>query len=47
MDELMGALERDDRVREMYEETEDEAPPDWGEELDQWPAGDGKDLQSW
>jgi anti-sigma factor RsiW len=47
MNELINVLETDDRTRVIYEETEDEAPLDWREELDEWPAGDGRDLQSW
>jgi hypothetical protein len=44
MTDLIKALETDDGARVLYEETEEEAPPDWREELDQWPAGEAEDL---
>jgi hypothetical protein len=47
MDGLIKALDENDEVRMMYEETEEEALPDWREELDRWPAGDGRDLRRW
>jgi len=47
MNELIKALDGSDQLRIMYEETEEEALPDWQEDLDQWPAGDGRDLRRW
>lgn len=41
MEELIAVLDSGDDLREMYEETAEEAAPDWYEDLDQWPAGDG------
>lgn len=45
MEGLITVLDSDDDVRVIYEETEDETAPDWREDLDQWPAGDGSDLR--
>ena len=44
MEGLIAVLDADDDLQVMYQETEDEAAPDWREDLDQWPAGDGSDL---
>jgi Putative zinc-finger len=41
MEELIVVLNSDDDLKEMYEETAEEAAPNWYEDLDQWPAGDG------
>jgi hypothetical protein len=45
MEELIEVLDTDDDLRVMYEETAEEALPDWSEDLNRWPAGDGRDLQ--
>lgn len=45
MEELISVLASDDDLKVIYEETAEEAMPDWHEDLDRWPAGDGKDLQ--
>ena len=47
MEGLIAVLDADDDLQVMYQGTEDEAAPDWQEDLDQWPAGDGSDLQGW
>jgi anti-sigma factor RsiW len=47
MEELITVLDSDDAVPVMYEGSEDEAAPDWREDLDRWPAGDGSDLRRW
>ncbi len=47
MEGLITVLDSDDELRVMYEETEDEAAPDWRADLDQWPAGNGSDLRGW
>jgi len=45
MEELIRVLAADDDLKVIYEETAEEAMPDWHEDLDRWPAGDGQDLQ--
>jgi hypothetical protein len=41
MEELIAVLDSGDDLRVIYEETAEEVAPDWYEDLDQWPAGDG------
>ncbi|HJY80779.1 MAG TPA: zf-HC2 domain-containing protein [Candidatus Binatia bacterium] len=45
MDGLISVLDSDDDLSVIYRETEEEALPDWREDLDQWPAGDARDLR--
>ena len=40
MDELITTLDADDEMRVIGEETEDEAEPDWQDDLDPWPVGE-------
>jgi len=47
MDELIEALDSDNEMRVIGEGTEEEAEPDWREDLDSWPAGDGSDVRTW
>jgi len=45
MNELINVLAADDDFKVMYEETAEEALPDWREDLDRWPVGDETELR--
>jgi len=45
MEELLTVLAADDGLKVMYEETAEEALPDWREDLDRWPVGDERGLR--